>query len=144
MGLDDVEIYMDLEDKFQIPFHPDISYKGQVGYLIEYFQDRFNAKYFDDQLNKISSYIFDNPNNISRKEYNEFAKFMGWPNATWFNPNRNPGTKDKIIIGFKEKIKSLNMNESVSVSIKQIIADRLKIKHEILDTHNLYKDLGAG
>ena len=69
---------------------------------------------------------------------------MGWPNATWFNPNRNPGAKDKIIIGFKEKIKSLNMDESVSVSIKQIIADRLKIKHEILDTHNLYKDLGAG
>lgn len=144
MGLDDVEIYMDLEFKFQIPFNPDDQFNGQIGYIVNYYTSRFNVQYFQDLLERVSDYYFVDENNISRDDYNKFARQMGWPQVPWFNPNKNPRSKQRIIENLKETIDALDFQTPVSETVKLIISERLCINYEILDTHNIYKDLGAG
>ena len=56
MGLDDVELFMDLEDIFHIPFEPSDEFKGQVSYIIEYYTKRFTPGYFEDLKRKVIEY----------------------------------------------------------------------------------------
>ena len=144
MGLDDVELFMDLEDIFHIPFEPSDEFKGQVSYLIEYYKERFTLVYFEDLKKKVIEYKFKDPDAISRDEYNRFALCMGWPKAHWFNPRRNPGCHKLIISNLFDGINKVDLKMCVSEKVKAAIINRLDYKGVLLESHNIYKDLGAG
>ena len=144
MGLDDVEIYLDLEEFFHIPFEPGKEYDGTVGFIIQYYQKRFHVEYFQKKKVAIDQFSFQDENKITIGEYNTFAEYMGWPKAHWFRPGINPGSRTKIIQIFEKKLAEIDFTRNVSEEVKRIIKERLQYNGIILESHNLYKDLGAG
>ena len=144
MGLDDAEIIMDLEDRFHVSIDTEEKFDGTIEWLVAHITGKFTKEYFDKQIDRITGYVFSDANNISRSEYNLFASYMGWPRASWFNPSMNPGSKSKILYVFKGSINQLDFTTNVKEEVKRIIAERLNYKGVIKDSHNIYKDLGAG
>lgn len=144
MGLDDAEIYMDLEDRFHIPFEPDQTYDGTVHAIIHYYQERFHVAYFHELQKKIMNYPFSSDESICRSEYNVFAECLGWPKASWFSPRNNPGSKKAILEIFDRNVSKIDFSICVSQEVKRIIKERLHYPGIILESHHLYKDLGAG